>query len=412
MILYDKYLRPQTGQENPKARTWCGRYPEAYRLNYLLHILAAKHAGIEKISFGGAAVTALWQKPRFARLPLLLADGHPGPFANHISAINLAYLLTGEDPAGSPVRELPLGAGRARAFRRLSESNRREDRQLYEENKHRVKDDRLILSDHDAQILQETAIKNHRTWNAILRSNLDNDCEFAATMREIERIQGEMDKFEKHGLDERTVKALQEEYAPAEDPGGLRPALISKIRRKSKSLDYADVALRNYCNRMLPREAAKTVRQEFVRYWDQNNSKLRDDVYLEGRLLEARLAKAGRRDELKRIGQTVGMIRYVLSLPGYRILLEHLSDEQADTVLAAYEVHGPSMRNSQAFATYQNEHHMDREMLIKGWDVYLDIFSDADRLDRLRDGNYPIEVFHEADREFASRIGAVLRSEP
>ncbi len=404
VILYDKYLRPLLDQDDPRARTWCARYPEAYRLNYLLHIMAAKHAGIEKVSFGGAAVTDLWDVPRFAELPFLLHDGHPGPYAHYVSAVNLAYLLTGEDPVGSPVRDIPLADHRYRAFNRLAGSDKAKERQLYEEMKDRMKEDRMILTDEEARIMQETAMKSRRKWGGLLRENLESEEAFAETMNEIRRIQGEMDKFEKYGLDEQTAEKLKARYAPPEEPGGLKPALVKKIRRKSKSFHSTDAGMRNYANRLLPREEVKQVHREFERYWDENNSKLRDDVYFEGKLLEARLIKAGDRDELERVRRTLGMIRYVLSLPGWRILIQHLDEEHAKTVLAAYDVHGPHKRGSRAFAAYQNEHNTDREKLFKAWEIYLDIFTDPDRLDRLRDEGYSIEVFYEADEIFQRRI--------
>jgi len=407
VILYDKYIPLQYKQKNPKARTWCLRYPDGYRLNYLLHIMAARNAGIEKISFGGAAVTELWQEERFAKLRFLYCDtGHPGAMANYISAVNLAFLLTGEDPVGSPVRELPFQGWAATAFSKLPESDRQEDRQLHEANKHRVQDGRLILSDEEALALQEAAMKSQRKWGAVLHANLEDDDEFARTMQEIKRIQGEMDKFEEYALDPRTVVTLKEKYVEAAEPGGLRPAVIKTIRRKSKSIDYADTALRNYCRNLMSRDKAKQVQDEFVRYWDENNNKLRDDIYFQGRLLEAKTAKAGDRAELKRIKTTCEMIRYVLSLPGFKIVLEHLGKEQRKTVLAAYHVDGPTRRNSPAFAAYQNKHHTDQEKLIKAWDTYLDIWTDPNLMDRLKDNNYPVEVFLEADKEFEKRLAA------
>ena len=73
--------------------------------------------------------------------------------------------------------------------------------------------------------------------------------------------------------------------------------------------------------------------------------------------------------------------------------------------LSAYEVTGPTKRNSPAFAAYQNEHHMDRRNLLKAWEVYMEIWTDPNLMDKLRDNNYPIEVFLEADKEFTARIG-------
>ena len=406
VIFYDKYLRPLRGQEDPRARTWCGRYPEGYRLNYLLHIMAAKNAGIEKISFGGVAVTELWDIPGFGDLRFLLHDGHPGPYADYISAVNLAYLLTGEDPVDNPVRELPIWPGRFRTFEQLADSERPGERRLYEEREARMKKNAMILTDTEARILKETAMKSQRKWGGLLRENLESDQAFAATMKEIRRIQGDMLDCEKYGVDEETAQGLRAQYAAPEEPDELPPALIKKLSRKSKRA-FTVSTLRNRVSELLPPDEIKKVRNEITRYWDKNNNKLRDDIYLEGTLFEAKLMKAGKRDELESVRATLIMIRYVLSLPGWRILIEHLDEDQARLVLGEYDVHGVTKRNSRAFAAYQNEHHTDKQKLYKAWDIYLDIFSDPDRLDRLRDNNYRIEVFHEADKEFAWRIEAL-----
>jgi len=100
------------------------------------------------------------------------------------------------------------------------------------------------------------------------------------------------------------------------------------------------------------------------------------------------------------------MVRNVLKLPAYRILLEHVSEQQQETILSEYVVTGPTKRNSPAFAAYQNEHHLDRKKLLEAWEVYIDIWTDPDLMDKLRDNNYPIEVFLEVDKEFTERIAA------
>jgi hypothetical protein len=407
VILYDKYLPLQFQQKNPKARTWCGRYPEGYRLGYLLHIAAAKNAGIEKISFGGAAVTELWQQERFAKLRFLYCDtGHPGAMANYISAVNLAFLLTGQDPVGSPVRKLPVQGWAALAFKKLPESDRERDRKLHEANKHRVTGNRLVLSDEEARALQEAAMKSQRKWGAILQENLDSDEVFAATMKEIARIQGEMDKFEAYGLDAGTVARLKEQYTEAAEPGELKPSALKVLRRKSKSIDYADTILRNYCRELLSREKGKLVRAEFTRYWDENNSKLRDNIYFPGRVLEAKMTKAGNRAEMKRIKATTDRICYVLSLPGFKIVLKHADAEQKKKVLANYDVHGWDLRGAPVFGAYQNKVHNDQAKLEAAWDMFLDIWTNPNLLDKLKDSNYSIDVFLEADKEFERRLAA------
>ena len=405
VILYDKYIPLQFRQRDPRARTWCLRYPEGYTLNYLLHIMAAKHAGIDGVSFGGEVVTTLWQDDHFRRLGFLYCDpSHPGPMANYISAVSLAHLLTGDDPVGSPVRALPFTGGRAIAFDKLRDSGRPGDRELYDANKGRIGDGQLVMTDREAGTLQEAAMANQRKWGALMKKNVASDEAFAATMQSIRRIQGEMDRFAEHGLDAGTVANFKAQFAPAAEPGALQPALVAKIRRKSRSIDYASTEVRNYCRKFLSRDAYKSAQSAYEKHWSQNNSKLRDDVYFQCRVLEEKALRVGRRDEARRLKTTAGMVNYVLSLPAYRIVLESVNDEQRKTVLSNYQVTGPTKRNSPAFAAYQNEHHNDRAKLLKAWAVYLDIWSDPDLMDKLRDNGFHVEVFLEADREFVRRM--------
>jgi hypothetical protein len=42
--------------------------------------------------------------------------------------------------------------------------------------------------------------------------------------------------------------------------------------------------------------------------------------------------------------------------------------------------------------------------LVHAWKVYMDIWSDPDLMDKLRDNAYSLDVIHEADQEFAKRI--------
>ncbi|MEQ8788633.1 MAG: hypothetical protein RIC55_20150 [Pirellulaceae bacterium] len=404
VILYDKYLPLKFDQKDPRARTWCLRYPEGYKLNYLLHIAAARQAGIRKISFGGEAVTRLWQQPPFSQLGFLYCDpGHPGPMANYLSAVNLAYLLTGEDPLGSPVRELPLGEGRLLAFNKLTTSGRPGDKALYDANKDRIRGERVILRDEEARLLQQAGMESQRKWGAILQANLNDADVFADTLREIKRLQAEMDKFEQYGLDPGTVAALKASYAPAASPGELTPALLAKIRRKSRSIEYAGVDIRNYYRKFLSREQQRHVQEAYEQYWLKHNSKLRDDLYFQCWVEEEKALRDGRRDDAEKYHAAVGMLRNVLSFAAYRLLLEEVNDRQRNEILTAYTVTGPTKRNAPRFAAYQNEHHLDQQKLLAAWEVYLSIWADPDRMDQLRENDFALDAFQQADQEFARR---------
>jgi len=86
------------------------------------------------------------------------------------------------------------------------------------------------------------------------------------------------------------------------------------------------------------------------------------------------------------------------------LLFEHVSDENKKAILGNYRITGLTKRSSPLFAAYQNEHHLDEAKLINAWKVYMDIWSDPDLMDKLRDNDYPLEVVQEVDREFAKRI--------
>jgi hypothetical protein len=112
-----------------------------------------------------------------------------------IEDIRAIVEASGKYSIGTPVRALPFGDMRAIAFAKLANSERPGDRQLYEANKERIVNGRLILSDDEARTLQTAAMRSQRKWSALLQSNLQSEEAFATTIQEIERIQGEMVKL-------------------------------------------------------------------------------------------------------------------------------------------------------------------------------------------------------------------------
>ncbi|MFW5870423.1 MAG: hypothetical protein ACOCVL_02035 [Candidatus Sumerlaeota bacterium] len=379
MILYDKYLKPELDQKDPRARTWVQRYPEGYKLSYLLHIMAAKHGDIKGVGFGGQAITEMWHTPEFKKTAYLFADtSHPGPIANYISALNLAYLITGEDFIGNPVRELPLEDGRYRGFMGLPESHKPWAMEVYEANKDRVREGVLTLSDEEAQMLQEAAWKSQKEWGTLLNECKQDDEKFAEVMQEIRRIQGEREKYKEYGMDESRIAAKKKAYAPPAEPGGIRPAAMAKIRRKSRSIDYAEIDVRKALPKYLPREKHQNVRQAYADYWHENNSKLRDDIYFELKVAIAEALKAGERDEAQRLEQVAGAIHLVLSFPAYMVFFEEITKEQKQEMLEKYQITGAKKRATPNVTAYLNENRLDEKKLVRAWKAYMDIWSDPD----------------------------------
>jgi hypothetical protein len=93
-----------------------------------------------------------------------------------------------------------------------------------------------------------------------------------------------------------------------------------------------------------------------------------------------------------------------LSFPAYMLLLENVNDENQKTILENYRITGETKRSAPLLAAYQNEHHQDEAKLVHAWKIFMDIWSDRDLMDKLRDNVYALEVIQEADREFANRV--------
>jgi hypothetical protein len=213
-----------------------------------------------------------------------------------------------------------------------------------------------------------------------------------------------MGKYEEYGLDAATAANLRQSFAPPAAPGELPPSLIAKIRRKSRSIEYAGAEVRKYYRRFLTREQQQEVQEAYAAYWLESNSKLRDDLYYGCRVLIEKALRSGDRDEAARLQQACGVLHMTLSLPAYMLLFENVSDENKQTILDNYRITGATKRSSPLFAAYQNKHHLEEAKLVRAWKIYMDIWSDPERLDELRDNAYPLEVIQAADREFSERI--------
>ena len=401
MILYDKFVALHRREKDPRARAWAGRYPEGVRFNYLLHVMTTRRAGIDGVTFGGAAVHELWGRKPFSDMKYFYNDaGHPGVMGNYISACLLSYLMTGVDPVGNPVRKIDLkGSWTLKAF---NDEPRNGNQAFYDAYKNRVKDGVFEMTDAEAAALQKTAMKHHRTWSAVLRANRADEAALARTEAEIRRIQGEMNKPEAYGMSKEGIEAIRSKYAEAAEPGGLKPYVIERIRRECTG----PKAFEKFCMRYLPRKASKELAKQYVRFWDKHNSKLKDDVFYQSGLYEARVKAEGRRDEVKRMKAAHSALQGVMLLPGYRLLLGRMTKEQKQAFLSKYRVTGARKRHSPAFAAYQMKVKDDPDKLLKAWGVYLGIWTDPNLMDRLKETRFSQKVWLEADKEFEKRIAA------
>ena len=398
VILYDKYLPLELDQKNADARHWCLRYPHGQELNYLLHIVAAKKSGFERITFGGEVKQSLVNQKPFVDLgPAYTGGGHPGPMANYITAINLAALLTGAEPVNDQLRILPCPEWTAKGLSQSKYSDRLGN------------DGTTVrMTDEEAAILQESALANQRRWQVVLEKSLNDETAFKAVTDRIEEIQSDELAFDKYGIDKETAEKLRFQFTPAKE-GELRPHVEQKIRNQSRMLSRADTAIRKALSNEIARDAAKSLELQFVSYWNENNRKFRDDIYTRA-VLAAELAELeGDLEKAKRIETASRMLRTILALPGYRMVYDALPAHKKADFLSKCDITGPAGRLCPSFRRYHNEHLDHPDTLFAAWDVFLKIWTDPNLMDALRDHAYPEEPFAEADARFAEMMSTAAK---
>ncbi len=413
MVLYDKYvpLDHRGRQQDPRAQAWSGRYPEGVRLNNLLHVVAARRAGVSKVLFVGAAVHDLWGQERFRQLGFLYNDaGHPGTMANYLASLCLVRLLGGVEVVGNPLRQLRMQGWTAAAFGKLPQSARQDQVRLHERNRSRVREGVFELNDEEADILQHAATRHQGEWDAILKKNLADDKAFADTVAEVKRIIGEREKFAEYGFDAETVAALREKYAKAVAPGQLPPRELLKIRSKVRTRPERGLEIR--IGRLLPPRQATAVGKAYAEYWDGHNNKFRDDVYFEARHREARMRLDGNLEAAQRLKRAGDIQLNLLSLAGYKLLLAALDEAGRRQICADYatsfvatgrhmDAAFPAFNAAQLKAAAA----ADDRRLVEAWDVMLAVWEDPNLMDCLKASDFADEVWREADRRFAEAWG-------
>jgi hypothetical protein len=406
VILYDKYSdREHANEKDPRARTWVGRYPNGERFNYLLHVMAAKHAGLRKITFGGSAILDLLQDEHFAGLKYLFhggssaggGGGHPGVMGNYMNACVLSYLMTGVDPVGNPLRKIDMGDWIQQAFR---DEPQKGGQAFYDAQKGRIKDGFLELTDAEAKTLQQTAMNAHRQWDEILQANLSSDATFAKTMQEIRKIQGEVDKAEAYGLSPKAIAAMRQATAKKE-------LAVSKERLSQLLTDIQTKppkALMKACDKFAPLDQRKGIQQACILYWNQNNNKLRDDVFFQCRLYAEKVKKEGPPEEAERMARVTAWFEEIIAWPGYKVLLNKMAGEQQKAFLSMLRVTGPGKRRSPLLAAAVDKAMDHPETMIQVWDMYLRVLTDPNLLDRLKETRFADPTWLEVDKEFAKQL--------
>ncbi|NLF38029.1 cadherin-like domain-containing protein [bacterium] len=380
VMLYDKYIELQRDEKDPLARTWSGRYPEGIYFNNLLHILLAKAAGIDKISFGGGAVHELWDDPYYSGLGFLyITPGHPGPMASYLSACDMCYLMTGVVPTGAMARTIPLGSWTVEAFNDLQYGDGA-DKALYNANSNRVYDSHLHLRDHEVATLQATAAKWHLPWSAALHSNLTDDAVFPITTSEIARIHAQMTNYDSCNLSAQAISNLVARYAEAEE-GQLTEYEIKKCLDDSK--DWG-ASVRNYANMYLTPGQTSELQSYYRNYWLQRNSKFRDDVYFQSLCYYTLVKKGTNAAEVTRMDEETSVHMAVLSLAGLARLFEMVTPVQREEMIADYGWSGPPKRHAPLFGQAQMAATGDWRRLVAVWEAYFSVWDDPELMDRLK----------------------------
>lgn len=392
VILYDRYIGSDGGPSK-----WSGSYPEGQKLNYLLHIYAAKMSGFDKISFGGEAVNALRYNPAFKDARVLYDAGHPGVFTNYMSAVNLAFLLTGEDPVGNPVRNLPMQGFEVDFFKKHGAGNPFADR---------VHGDLFTLTDAEASLIQDTAMASQRTWSALLRKCLTDEQAWQEVVAEITRIQGEYKQYAKHGLDPKVIARKEAADAPSTHEG-LNAGTVNTLRWKGRSVNHCGMSIRYFLSDHMPGGSKETQRLCNA-YWLETNSKFLEDVLLGADVYRTQCGLKGEREEVKRMGGICWGYKQILAVSVVRNILSRVDGEREQLFFEKIGNSGMGPSCSPTLAAYEKQHKGDKAKLIAGWDAYLAVWRDPNLLDKATADHYAqaTAVFAEADQLFKESLAA------
>jgi hypothetical protein len=393
VALYDKYVRGSLQEKDPHARLWDGRYPDAQRLNCLLLILAAKKAGITKITFSGEAIVAGWEIEPFKDMKYLYNDiGHPGVIAHYMNGFCAAAMLTGVDPIGCPVRRLPIPGWIPKQF---NDEPAKGGQAFYNTWKSRIDGDAFIMSNDEAKLAQELALKHRRYWDGRLQAALKAPAEFAKVEAEIAELRAGFDKPELAGMSQKGIEAYRKEFQAGVSADGISEPKIQKMRDKSgKMADFSKLVSRH-----LKAPDDKATHQACIKFWTETNGKFRDDVLFEAMLHEERVTAAGNREEVARMKQVVLAVNGILNMGGYRMIYERLPETEKAAFLAKQD--GPRKRFAPSLTAALKASADDPERYFKICDAYLKVWKDVNLMDKLKAEKFATQVFLEADKEFA-----------
>lgn len=392
IILYDKYPSP-------------GCYPDYVRSNNLFHIRALIESGIEKIAWGGTSVEELGELQYFKDM-LVLYDmgGHPGPMMDYLSACGISYMITGVNPIGTSMTNISMEGFCDSWFQGLATSSDPDLIAFYNDNVDRVVNAHLQLTPWEADTLQRTAMRNHLAWMDTLAANRDNASRYDATLAEIEDIRalhGQWDILYPEGPPPNVVDRCQPLGASA-----LSEDQLAAIR--DTTLMWSD-RVEQAAQQYLDAGEYDQLRQDYIDYWLDYNSKFRDDTYymLLVELEKARMDSVPDAAEIARLEQQSIMFREVLSLPAEQMLIDLITTGEADAFTGSFT--WPSTPNT----TYAPQFGQAQVDLASTWSeveevrmMYLDIWQNNDYMDSLRDNSYPLSTWLMVDSIFAASYAA------
>jgi hypothetical protein len=400
VILYDKYpeILNGPGSDDPLHAGWSGRYPRGVDMNCLLHLRMAVEAKVDEVCFSGPAILELERMPEFRAMGTLFRDpSHPAPVANLATAVILANLLVGYDPAVHPPESADFGESFAVG---TFQKSQREKPDFYKQWQGRFTGNLFALVPAESSLLVETAMRAHRYWDERMRRCLQDEAYRATQWEDLAKIRAGMDTWEQAGFPKSTIESVRKEFAEVA-AGELTPHEHEVLVSKLGSITYRDAALRKLVSD-LPKADFRMAQNRFHDHWSSTNSKFRDDTMYQGELASAKAVKTGERDKAKAIDRTLASLNAIYALPGWRILYD-LSDEAGrKSVLAGYELGSAVSKDLPRFAAYHTAHAQDPERLFAGWDAMLNVVTDPDLLDGFRDKGYPGDLLKEVDGRFAA----------
>jgi hypothetical protein len=297
----------------------------------------------------------------------------------------MAYILTGMDQRGNPLRILPMsGWAYETWWTGLAASSDPEDVAFYNTWRDRVSEGTFAISDWEAETLQNKAMEVHLDYMAKLEAYKTDPTEYTLLQNELQANFATYGNFEDWGFTGERLAELETACSGS--------SLITEDQRtaaRERTFEMSE-RIRTAAEAILDVQQMTTLKADYETLWLDYNSKLRDDVYYNS-LISLEIARNGTdANEFERLSDVNSSFAEIMSLLAEELLIDRITPSEATAYLsnwswpAVLDSYAPNLKTRLFEAAASGDTELSRTLRR----VYLDKWQDNDRMDTLVSGNF------------------------